>query len=85
MDNRIAVIVIFKENYRDEQGMLELLEEYYSYLISKSEVIQIHGKKTVMTLVLEAPEVVVSTFAGKIGQLRGTRCQVVYDKLPKKY
>mgnify|MGYP003505597241 CR=1 FL=1 len=85
MKNRLAVIAIFKENHKDEQGLLELMDEYYEYLISKHEVIQIHGKKTVMTVIMEAPETVVSTFAGKIGLLRGTQCQVIYEKLPKKY
>ena len=54
MKNRLAVIAIFKENHKDEQGLLELMDEYYEYLISKHEVIQIHGKKTVMTVIMEA-------------------------------
>ncbi len=85
MKNRIAVVAIFKENHKDEVGLLEIFDEYYEYLISKHEVIQIHGKKTVMTVIVEAPENIVSQFAGKIGMLRGTQCQVVYEKLPKKY
>lgn len=85
MENRIAVIGIFMKNHKDEEGLMEILNEYYQYLISKHEVIQIHGKTNVLTVVLEAPETVTSTMAGKIGMLRGMQCQVIYEKWPKKY
>lgn len=85
MKNRIAVVAIFKEKHSDEVRLLEILDEYSQYLFGKNEIMQIHGKKKVMTVVMEAPEDIVCQFSGKIGMLRGTQCQVVYEKLPKKY
>lgn len=85
MENRLAIIGVFMKNERDDESLSAILKEYYKYLINKNEVVQINGETTVLTIVLEAPENVVSTMSGKIGTLRGMHSKVIYAKDTKKY
>ena len=85
MKNRLAIIGVFMKNERDEAKLQEILKEYHKYLINKNEVVQINGDTTVLTIILEAPEDVVSTMSGKIGNLSGMHAKVIYGKDTKKY
>ena len=85
MNNRLAIIGVFMKNERDEEKLQEILKEHHKYLINKNEVVQINGGTTVLTIILEASEEVISTFSGKIGNLKGMHAKVIYEKDTKKY
>lgn len=85
MNKRLAIIGIFMKNERDEEALNQILKEHYKYLINKNEVVQINGETTVLTIILEATETVISTMAGKIGGLKGMHSKVIYAKDTKKY
>ena len=85
MNNRLAIIGVFMKNERDEEKLQEILKEHHKYLINKNEVVQINGGTTVLTIILEASEEVISTLSGKIGNLKGMHAKVIYEKDAKKY
>ena len=85
MNNRLAIIGVFMKNERDEKKLQEILKEHHKYLINKNEVVQINGGTTVLTIILEASEEVISTLSGKIGNLKGMHAKVIYEKDTKKY
>ena len=85
MNSRLAIIGVFMKNERDEEKLQEILKEHHKYLINKNEVVQINGGTTVLTIILEASEEVISTMSGKIGNLKGMHAKVIYEKDTKKY
>ena len=85
MNNRLAIIGVFMKNERDEEKLQEILKEHHKYLNNKNEVVQINGGTTVLTIILEASEEVISTLSGKIGNLKGMHAKVIYEKDTKKY
>ena len=85
MKNRLAIVGVFLKNDSDELTLYEILKEHHKYLINKNEVVQINGGTTILTIILEAPEDVISTMTGKIGNLRGMHTKVIYEKDTKKY
>ena len=85
MNSRLAIIGVFMKNERDEEKLQEILKEHHKYLINKNEVVQINGGTTVLTIILEATEEVISTMSGKIGNLKGMHAKVIYEKETKKY
>ena len=85
MNKRLAIIGVFMKNERDEEKLLAILKEHHKYLINKNEVVQINGGTTVLTIILEATEEVISTMSGKIGNLKGMHAKVIYEKDTKKY
>ncbi len=85
MKRRLAIIGVFMKKERDEEKLYQILKEHNRFLINKNEIVDINGETTVMTIILEASETVVSTMAGKIGGLRGMHSKVMYGKDSKKY
>lgn len=85
MNKRLAIVGVFMKNERDEEKLLAILKEHHKYLINKNEVVQINGGTTVLTIILEATEEVISTMSGKIGNLKGMHAKVIYEKDTKKY
>jgi hypothetical protein len=47
--------------------------------------VQINGETTILTIIIEATEEVISTMSGKIGNLKGMHAKVIYEKDSKKY
>ena len=76
-------------------GEIVEAEEVIGYIIrdevvlqendAENEVVQINGETTVLTIILEATEEVISTMSGKIGNLKGMHAKVIYEKDTKKY
>ena len=85
MNKRLAIIGVFMKNERDEEKLLAILKEHHKYLINKNEVVQINGETTILTIIIEATEEVISTMSGKIGNLKGMHAKVIYEKDTKKY
>jgi metal-responsive CopG/Arc/MetJ family transcriptional regulator len=85
MNKRLAIIGVFMKNERDEEKLLAILKEHHKYLINKNEVVQINGETTILTIIIEATEEVISTMSGKIGNLKGMHAKVIYEKDSKKY
>ena len=85
MNKRLAIVGVFMKNERDEEKLLAILKEHHKYLINKNEVVQINGETTILTIIIEATEEVISTMSGKIGNLKGMHAKVIYEKDSKKY
>lgn len=84
METRIAVMGIIVED-RDSVGELnDLLHQYGEYVVGRMGVPYRSRKISVISIILDAPNEIISSLAGKIGMLRGISIKTVYSKIPEK-
>lgn len=79
-DTRVALIGIIIEEPESVNKLNELLHNYSDYIIGRMGVP--HKKKgiNVISVVMDAPQNVVSALSGKLGMLKGINSKVIYDK-----
>ena len=81
MDTRIAIIGIIVEN-REETGQInDLLHEYGSYIIGRMGIPYRERDLHVISVVLDAPNDIINTLAGKIGRVDGVSAKTIYSKV----
>ncbi|MCQ2481711.1 MAG: iron-only hydrogenase system regulator [Clostridia bacterium] len=71
MDTRVAVISIVVENPDSTPQLNALLHDYSEYIIGRMGVPYKPKKVNVISVAVDAPQDVISTLAGKIGNLDG--------------
>lgn len=71
MDTRVAVISIVVENPDSTPQLNALLHDYSEYIIGRMGVPYKPKKVNVISVAVDAPQDVISTLAGKIGNLEG--------------
>ncbi len=81
MDTRIAIIGIIVEN-REATGQInDLLHEYGSYIIGRMGIPYRERDLHVISVVLDAPNDIINTLAGKIGRVDGVSAKTIYSKV----
>jgi len=77
---RVAVIAIIVENTDSVARLNGLLHEYGPYIIGRMGIPH-HAKQiNIISVVLDAPQDVVSSLSGKIGMLPGISSKCLYAK-----
>lgn len=71
MDTRVAVISIVVENPDSTPQLNALLHDYSEYIIGRMGVPYKPKKVNIISVAVDAPQDVISTLAGKIGNLEG--------------
>lgn len=71
MDTRVAVISIVVENPDSTPQLNALLHDYSEYIIGRMGVPYKPKKVNIISVAVDAPQDVISTLAGKIGNLDG--------------
>lgn len=80
MDTRIALIGIIVES-NDSVGLLNaLLSEYSEYIIGRMGIPYREKKISVISVVIDAPNDVISSLSGKLGMLPGINTKTTYAK-----
>jgi len=80
MDTRVAVIGIILENPDAIDAMNHLLTEYGAYIIGRMGVPYEKKRISVISVVMDAPQDIISALSGKIGALRGVQTKTIYSK-----
>lgn len=81
MDTRIAIIGIIVEN-REATGQInDLLHDYGSYIIGRMGIPYRERDLHVISVVLDAPNDIINTLAGKIGRVDGVSAKTIYSKV----
>ena len=80
METRIAILGIIIENMDRVSDVNELLHEYNKYIIGRMGMPYREKNVSVISIVMDAPNNIISTVSGKLGMLSGVSAKAVYSK-----
>ncbi len=78
MDKRVAIIAIIVKNKESVGSINSYLHEYGDYIIGRMGVPYKEKKVNIISIALDAPQDIINTLAGKIGELDGISAKTVY-------
>ena len=81
MQTRIAVIGIIVENPDSVARLNALLHEYSNYILGRMGIPHRERGLSIISIVLDAPDNIISSLSGKIGMLPGVSAKTVYSKV----
>ena len=80
MDTRVAVIGIIVEQPDSVEEMNHLLTQYGTHIIGRMGVPYEKKQISVISVVLDAPQDIISALSGKLGALPGISTKTIYSK-----
>ena len=80
METRVAVLAIIVREGSSVQPLNELLHQYGQYIIGRMGVPYREKGVNIISVVLDAPQDVISALAGRIGRLPGVSAKTAYSK-----
>ncbi len=80
MESRIALIGIIVEDLEASTEINKLLHEYSDYLIGRMGIPYKKKEVSIISVVIDAPNNIISTLSGKLGMINGTNVKTVYSK-----
>ncbi|MCX4327637.1 MAG: iron-only hydrogenase system regulator [Lachnospiraceae bacterium] len=80
MDKRVAILGIIVENADKVSEVNELLHEYRDYIIGRMGMPYRERNISVISIVMDAENNVISSLSGKIGNIDGVSAKAVYSK-----
>ena len=80
MENRIALIGIILESRDAVDELNHLLSQYGEYVIGRMGIPYREKGISIISVVLDAPQDVISALAGRIGRLPGVSAKTAYSK-----
>lgn len=81
MERRVALIGIIVENANSVEPLNKILHEYGAYIIGRMGIPYREKKISVISIAIDAPQDVISTLAGKIGNLEGISAKTAYSNV----
>lgn len=83
-ETRVALIGIIVEEKLAIDALNTLLHEYSPYIIGRMGLPYKQKNISIISVVVDAPQDIISTFSGKIGRLPGLTAKTSYAKMPEK-
>ena len=80
METRIAIIGIIIEDPDASKQINRLLHEYGDYIVGRMGIPYRQRNVNIICIVLDAPNDVINTLAGKIGKVRNVSAKTIYSK-----
>lgn len=80
MEDRIAHIGIIVEDTDSVEKLNNLLHDYGSYIIGRMGIPFREKNLSIISIVLHAPQDVISSLAGKLGMIEGVSVKTIYSK-----
>lgn len=78
MENRVAIIGIIVEDRNAVEALNGLLHEYAQYIIGRMGLPYKQKNISIISVVLDAPQDVISALSGKIGNLEGISSKTLF-------
>lgn len=78
MENRVAIIGIIVEDRNSVEALNMILHEYASHIIGRMGIPYRSKGISIISVVLDAPQDVISALAGKIGHLKGISSKTLF-------
>ena len=82
METRIALIGIIVENKDATERINAVLHEYGDYIVGRMGIPYPKRQVSVISVVVDAPNDVISALSGKLGMVPHVNIKTVYSKLP---
>ena len=79
MDSRVAIMSIIVENGESVERINALLHEYSHYIIGRMGIPYPKRGISIISAALDAPQNIISTLSGKIGNLPGVSVKTAYS------
>lgn len=83
METRIAIIAIIVEEIDSSKELNDLLHQYNEYVVGRMGIPYRQKHVSIVSVVLDAPQNVISALSGKLGMLPGVSSKTVYSKVPE--
>lgn len=83
-ETRVALIGIIVENLETVPRLNALLHEYSVYIIGRMGVPYPVKQMNIISVVMDAPQEIISALSGKLGMLPGITSKVIYGKKERK-
>lgn len=80
METRIAVMGIIVENPESVEALNALLHDYGKYIIGRMGIPYRERNLSIVSIAIDAPQNVISTLAGRVGNLEGISVKTAYSK-----
>ncbi|WP_294351161.1 TM1266 family iron-only hydrogenase system putative regulator [uncultured Clostridium sp.] len=80
MDTRIALIGVIVEDKKSVEKLNSILHEYGEYIIGRMGIPYKEKKVSIISIVVDAPNNVISALSGKLGMLPGVSTKTIYSK-----
>lgn len=80
METRIALLGIIVDIPDSVEALNEILHLYSQYIVGRMGIPYRDRSISIISIVLDAPNDVISSLSGKIGRLKGVNAKVVYTK-----
>lgn len=80
MDTRVALIGIIVEDLEASDKLNKILHEYGSCIIGRMGIPYRQKNISILSVVIDAKEDVISTLAGRLGMLKGVSVKTIYSK-----
>ena len=81
METRIAVMGIIVEDVNSVEALNSALHDYGKYIIGRMGIPYRDRKVNIVSIAIDAPQDVISTLAGKIGNLKGVSVKTAYSNV----
>ena len=83
METRIALIGIIVEDIDATERLNSILHEYGEYIIGRMGIPYREKKISVISIVVDATNDVISSLSGKLGMIKGINVKTMYSKSGK--
>lgn len=80
MENRVAVISIILENSNSVEEVNKLISDNSDYVVGRMGIPYKKRGLSIISVVMDSPQDVVSAFSGKLGKLDGVSAKATYSK-----
>ena len=80
METRIALIGIIVEDTNAVENVNEILHNYGCYIIGGMGIPYREKQVNIISIVIDAPNDVLSSLSGKLGMIKGISVKTVYSK-----
>lgn len=81
METRIAAVSIIVENPESVEKLNNILHDYGKYIIGRMGIPYQKRNISIISIVMDAPNDVISALSGKLGMLPNVIAKTVYSKL----
>lgn len=80
MEKRIALVGIIVEDAEKTEKLNSVLHEYSQYIIGRMGIPYKEKNVAVISVVVDAPNDIISSLSGKIGLIHGISVKTMYSK-----
>ncbi|MHB8061518.1 MAG: TM1266 family iron-only hydrogenase system putative regulator [Ruminiclostridium sp.] len=81
METRIALIGIIVEDLTSTERLNSILHEFGQYIVGRMGIPYRNKGVSIISVVMDAPNDIISSLSGKLGMLPGVNIKTVYGKV----